>query len=349
MRTTGSGKAYQLGPDLIRITALVLVLLTHGIAITESYEYSGLSLRWCVTMLFMYLSHACVPLFLLLTGYLCGKRKLSWSYYGGLFRVLLSYLLISVIILGVARLRDPGLKLTTILYNILSFNGRYTWYVEMYIGLFLLIPFLNLLYDHLDRTGLRVLMATLVFGTLLPNTFASFGTERVSAQIIPDYFNLCYPITYYYIGRWIKEREECLSLRSGLALFLAGLLISTGTCYIFSYLTGTYRGNMLNTFACVTSAATGMGIFILLLHVKSCKNHVLQRIIRGVAGIGFEAYLFSNLTDTYLYAYLPVPFPFNTLCSLIGAIVLAGLISFLVRPLDRLCRKAWMAWKPASS
>ena len=89
-------KKYAFGLDAVRVLAVVLVSLTHQVVRTGNYNYQP-GIVWVFTMLCFYLSHSCVPLFLLLSGYLCGEKRPQKSYFRGIFRVAVPYLLISVL------------------------------------------------------------------------------------------------------------------------------------------------------------------------------------------------------------------------------------------------------------
>ena len=92
-----------------------------------------------------------VPLFLLLTGYLMRKKELSKKYYSGIKKTLSIYILASLACLIYKVLfLNMNYSLFGIIKDILGFSlAKYSWYIEMYIGLFLLIPFLNLIYNNL--------------------------------------------------------------------------------------------------------------------------------------------------------------------------------------------------------
>lgn len=329
-------KTFRLGLDVLRVLALVLVVITHSIVLTGSYTYSAPTFSWILTMALFYLSHSCVPLFLLLSGYLSGKKQLRVSYYRGLLRVLVPYVVISILCVLDAWLRqhDPGLKITTAIYQILSYRANgYGWYVEMYLGLFLLIPFLNLAYDAIvDQRWKSVLLGSLALLTLLPDTFSAFGTNQVRADILPDYFNLCYPITYYLLGRWIHEHEGRLTKKLGLILFAAGWLTPLGLCIFRSVRSGAYAGGYtLNTFGCLPTALCATGIFLLLFQQNGCSR--LHIPIRKMSAVSFEAYLCSYLTDSIFYSYLKLPFPLMAVLSLCSALGLAALIHLVTQPI----------------
>ena len=57
-----------------------------------------------------------------------------------------------------------GYKPTWMIWGVFDYTtANYAWYIEMYIGLFLLIPFLNLAYNNLpSRKSKLVLLVTLI-------------------------------------------------------------------------------------------------------------------------------------------------------------------------------------------
>lgn len=75
--------------DVIRCVALIYILCVHFFLNANFYYSSpimgtgmqiGVILRNCFA--------ACVPLFIMLSGYLMNRKTLSWKYYGGLSKVL---------------------------------------------------------------------------------------------------------------------------------------------------------------------------------------------------------------------------------------------------------------------
>lgn len=76
------------------------------------------------------------------------SKKLSKQYYAGLWKTYVIYILASIFCII---FKNAILKSHINIYQgillILAFQGDdYSWYIEMYIGLFLMIPFLNLIY-----------------------------------------------------------------------------------------------------------------------------------------------------------------------------------------------------------
>lgn len=339
-------KERQFGLDLLRVLALILVIITHSVVLTGEYNYSELNFYWVVTMLAFYLSHSCVPLFLLLSGYLCSDKQPHSRYYCGIFRVVVPYLLIAIVDILYAWFvtADPSLKLSTGIYRILSFGaGGYDWYVEMYIGLFLLIPFMNVAYRAIPGQAWKLAMlGSLAFLTFLPDVFTSFGTQQVRANILPDYFNSCYPITYYLIGVWIKENEERLSNKIGMGLFLAGYLLPVALCIFRTVTEGVYAGGKtLNTFGCLTTASCAVGILILLSNIK--RPPVFGKVVEELSRVSFEMYLFSYIADLIIFEKVQYQSHFfvTATINLVISYAMAKIIRLVSEPLISLCTRSW--------
>ena len=79
------------------------------------------------------------------------KKTLSGSYYKGIIKIIVIYVMAAIAhILYKHFVLFNDYTLGKSIIEILNFKAaNYSWYVEMYIGLFLIIPFLNLAYNGL--------------------------------------------------------------------------------------------------------------------------------------------------------------------------------------------------------
>lgn len=157
----------------------------------------------------------CVPLFLLITGYLMNSKELNVKYYHGIIHTLQIYIVSTILCILFERYYlHNNLSIKYAVFSIFGGDIAYSWYVEMYIGLFLLIPFLNILYHGLEtQKRKQFLIVTLLFCTACPsllNIFDLFNSDfwirpSVSSTyvtLIPDWWTMLYPITYY-IGAYL--------------------------------------------------------------------------------------------------------------------------------------------------
>ena len=230
--------------DIIRIVAAFTVLSVHFFLHNGFYGETvsidkGPQMFIMVQMRVLF--GVCVPLFMILTGYLMSQKTLSKSYYKGIRKTLIIFVLATIACMIFKSIHEtPAAK--TAFYNFnfeamfnaikgtgkydlkhyilgtLDFTGaNYSWYIEMYIGLFLIAPFLNLGFNKLKNKRQRqILVATFVFLTVIPTVFNIFNfdtatwwmnpTENDTYQkLIPSFWMGIYPITYYYIGAYLRR------------------------------------------------------------------------------------------------------------------------------------------------
>ncbi|MGN0968445.1 MAG: acyltransferase [Oscillospiraceae bacterium] len=194
-------KQRNYGIDLTRAVAISFVLAVHSFLYngfySEPLQGIGMAAGTVLRMAFV----SAVPLFLILTGYLCVGRTWSRGYYRKLLPVLLTYLLAAAVCLAFRLLwLKEEISALGVLRRVLDFSAApYGWYVEMYIGLFLLTPFLNAAWRALEERGKKALLISLIVMTALP------ALVNLRWQIIPDWWTEIYPLTYYVLGAWLRE------------------------------------------------------------------------------------------------------------------------------------------------
>ena len=189
------------GLDLARCAAVLLVLSVHSFQnngfYTEPLAGKSMFLALTVRMACM----TCVPLFMLLTGWLCIGRKWEKGYYRKLLPILFTYGLSGLACLLFRTLR-LGQEMTwrSFLRSFTDFSAApYAWYIEMYIGLFLLSPFFNAAWHAVDKKGRAALTLSLIALTSVSPVLNSF------TGLWPDWWEAIYPLTYYAVGAWLRE------------------------------------------------------------------------------------------------------------------------------------------------
>ena len=214
------------GLDIIRCFAIFSVIAGHFFVLNTPFretifDASGMLGQGLVYLLF---NATGVPLFIMMTGYLnAHKVECNRKYYKGMGRVLISYLLFSIITILFRKyyLHEDfswiqwGLK-------ILDFSAiPYGWYIEMWIGLYLLTPFLNLLYKAIPTQKQKlILLVTLYTLTALPDLLNRYGLH-----LVPGFWQSVFPLTYFFIGSYIREYEPELKGKKILVAIIAILAI----------------------------------------------------------------------------------------------------------------------------
>lgn len=282
------------GIDLLRCLGLFCVVNVHAFLYNGFYsELQDSPAVWAAGA-FRWLFFCCNGLFLLLTGYLKSNKPLCPAYYRSLLGVILGYVLTCVISFPIrhfclGEVLTPGQWLE----KALTF-ANYGWYVEMYIGLFLISPILNLAMAKLTTpgqwawlVGIMLLLSALPSITVLP--------------ILPDHWTSLYPITYYVLGaairRWQPRVPTWLALAGAFAtamgLSLATLLTATDT--VSSGFGQGYGGFWI----------TAIAVFLFLALYRLRPGPRLCRLLAWMSAGCFEGYILSRLLDVWVYDQFP--------------------------------------------
>lgn len=290
----------DLNLDLIRAVAAFLVVSVHFILKIDFYYYPvagwGTLLTSIIRMVFM----TCVPLFLILTGYLCCHKELSKRYFLGISRVLLSYLLASAVSLLYRwlYLKEAMTPLHAI-RRVLDFTGVATgWYIEMYLGLFLLIPFLNMLWKSLDQRARLALTVTLLVLTSLP-TLTNFRWS-----ILPDWWDNLYPLAYYFMGAYFRDHQPHLPTLPALGGFVLAVVAGGTLGFLVNY-GAPYQDTGLSSWPGPTVVISACLLFLLLKKVPLQNVPRWMRwLIRKGSELSLLIYLVSWCFDSAYYPKL---------------------------------------------
>lgn len=159
------------------------------------------------------------------------KKSISKKYYLGVTRVLIIYLLTTISVLTYFLIKDNiPMTIKYFIKGITSFDTGYSWYIEMYLGLFLIIPFINLTYHNLkNKKEKKLLIITMLIITSLP------GIVNCKYHLIPDWYIQFYPITYYFIGCYLSEYKININKYLNIFLYIISILISGIINILLSY------------------------------------------------------------------------------------------------------------------
>lgn len=172
-------------------------------------------------------------LYMMLSGFLCMNKTFGKKFYFSGIKVLASYLFFSLltIILGVYLFHN-GMTWQKGILGIFSFSTiPYAWYIEMWIGLFLLAPFLNIWYKALPTKRMKKWLILILFLlTALPDFL-----NRYDMYLWPQYWKGIYPLMFYFIGCYVREFSPKFDRRllalGILAILLVGPVFNTAVTH----------------------------------------------------------------------------------------------------------------------
>lgn len=336
--------------DIIRIVAAFTVLSVHFFLHNGFYSQIVEGVPMYIMVLMRTLFSVCVPLFMILTGYLMSHKTLSRKYYSGISKTLIVFVLATLACMIFKTVHDnEPFSLKSFILGTLDFTGaNYSWYIEMYIGLFLLVPFLNLAYNKLkNKRQKQVLVLTLVFLTIIPTLFNIFNFDNPAwwsdpkssdtfAKLVPSWWMGFYPIAYYFTGCYIREYGIRLKTRSMLMLFLLAILIFGTFNFYRSYGT-TFKSGIYVYWYGFEPYILSVLLFVLLSRIKTDNmNEKVKFVLWKVSDLALGIYLISYIFDMLVYPVLNekittmtdrLPFYFVTvpivfICSMLASAVL---------------------------
>ncbi len=239
-----------------------------------------------------------VPLFLMLTGYWQNNKGIDKKYYKSCIRVILYYLILSIITILFRKYYFlESFDLRHSIESILNFSAiPYAWYIEMWLGLFLLIPFLNKLFKSLSGKREKLI---LIFSLMILTSLPNLG-NREGYYLVPAYWEICYPLMFYFIGSYIKEYQPQIKLFKSLLILIATCTINPIATLIFTSDRSIIHiiGNSYNPFGVLIST-----IFFLLVYQLKIKNKTIGKFITFAAPLSLGVYLICFCFDALYYPY----------------------------------------------
>ena len=304
--------------DLIRILAFFLVVSVHFLLNNGFYSQTVTGKRMFIMMLMRSFFIICVPLFITLSGYLLRRKKLEKSYYKRISKIIITYILASLLCVfySVVFLKQD-FTIKSIILNVLNFSAApYSWYIEMYLGLFLLIPFLNIVYNALPSQKWKIwLIITFIILTSLPSVVNIYNSNSLDwwvlpsssstmDKLIPAWWQGMYPITYYYIGCYLSEYGLKIRKSLNLLLIILSTIFSGTFCYWRSYKTTFIWGTWCDYLSLFNVVLTVL-VFALIINTKFEKMpNGLAKFIQKISGLCLGGYLVSWIFDNELYPRL---------------------------------------------
>ena len=326
--------------DIIKVVSLLLVIGVHFFLYTNYYSITY-SITKSIFIVLRNICMACVPLFIIVTGYLNRNKIWSKKYYLNICRV---YLLYSLAMFILTLLDNKYIINTTLfktsLINILNYK-YYGWYINMYVGLMLIAPIINLAFKNMDEVTKKYTVINIVLAISIPVTLADlFSNIRPSilAHILPNWWNYTYPIMYYIIGVAFSYNKNILKefFSNSKILFWITLIISTLLYNFFDI----HVESMLhvNIFIVIIT----LSIFSWLLNLDINVNSKLRTSVIFVSNNTLLAYLLSYLVDNITYPFVnqianmnmrfslfPIVVVLNFILTIILVIIVRGILSIL--------------------
>lgn len=323
-----------IGLDIIRCLAFVLVVSVHSILYLGYNNTPMVGTEHIIVVFLRGIFMSCVPLFLLLTGYLNGNKKIEKRYYLKLAELFVLYVMSCCFNYFFLKfIGGETIQFSNLFNYTMTFGdeGGYAWYFEMYIGLFLFIPFLNILYSNLNDKQKQQLLFTLLLVGSLPFTINKlFG----DLYFLPDWWSKLYIILYYYIGMYIHDKVKGVNKKK-ISLLLACSVLLFGVIKLITDYGQIPTPENINQYSSLLIITISVCIFLLLKDVRlnnqSKMMRFIKRLINKLSPLTFIGFLISFSFDRFIYQLLFDKIYIGVkLCWMPVAICLIVVLSFLV-------------------
>ena len=334
------GNKRKFGLDLTRAIAILFVIYIHSFIFSKFYSQPMVGMKmFCLTGI-RSLAFICVPLFIMLTGYLKYNEKEDQNHYKKIKPILVVYLLISIITIVFKYYYLGERDLINQIKGIFSFSViGYSWYLEMYIGLFLLIPYLNKMYSCIEtKEKKKKFILILLFIASIPQTLNGMKIDNYVFDILPSWWENLYPFMYYFLGCYIKDNQVKIKKTVNIILLLVVMLIQNYILYYYNY-NKEFMGWGYEGFFTVLISV----LVFLLLYDLNIRGKIVSGLVTKISKMSFSMYLFSFVFDTLFYTELSfiiedvssifkvlviIP-PLVFICSFIASILLDYFIKML--------------------
>lgn len=235
---------------------------------------------------------------MLLSGYLLVNKPFDKKYYSRGKKVILSYLFFSLVLI-LFRIFYLGEMYTPMQWvqKVLDFTAiPYGWYIEMWIGLFLLSPFINIMYHAIPTRKHKLLLIVILFSI----TCVPLLTNRYGLSPLPEYWVSIYPLFFYFAGAYIREYRPTINKWLGVAIATGICLINPVFNLIFA------NGHDIIQVAGGPTSAFGAILAVvvfLLFYQVDVKNALLRRMTTFAAGMTLSVYLCCYMFDMIYYPW----------------------------------------------
>lgn len=184
--------------ELMRIISMFFIVIYHMLVVSGGQlinHTSGFTQMFCELLSLMIIVH--VNSFVLISGYFQYNRKTSFKKVSNLIGMALFYSIIIALIFDITGLTNIDFLGFVKVFSPLEFPNL--WFLVMYIALYLLAPYINILIEKLNQKEHRkLLILSFVMFSVIPtityqNTFRNDG------------FTLIHFIFLYILGAYLKK------------------------------------------------------------------------------------------------------------------------------------------------
>lgn len=294
----------HIGLDLLRIIAMLMIVMQHFLTHNAALSGEMVSLNYYVGMFIRTICSVAVDCYFLITGYFMITHKARIEKVIGLWGETLFW---SILVFGIMRM-FVSVNTTELLYTFLPISMKEYWFITVYIVLYILTPYFNLLIKSMSRLQYKTLIAIL----LLVFSIWKMIVPTSSTLDSSGGYGLPIAVVMYFMGAYIKKYNIRIKQKYNIFICIIVPIIQMMTYLIiesmekkFIWLGDYLISDILSYYTSICMIICAVSYFMLFKNIK-IKNKIIESIIINISPLTLGVYLIHEqiLLRKYLWKTL---------------------------------------------
>lgn len=283
--------------ELLRIIAMLMIVFSHYASHGSLYQSTDITFVFNKILIdSMFLGNLGVAIFMTITGYFMSKVKFNINRIINLWMQTLFYSIIIFIVFCI--IDRNNFSIGGAINSFLPVVRSNYWFVTAYIILCCFMPFLNKLFEVINRKQFLVLISLLVIIYFFLPTFIKFDFSRYAGRVTQF-------VAFYCLGAYIRYYPNNVFSNNKVSVGIVSLtgLGMLSTVILFDILSTRMEAFVgkneyfYATFS-VVQLFLALSMFTLALNLKAKYNN----FVNAVGGCTFGVYLIHD--NNYMREYL---------------------------------------------
>lgn len=296
--------------DILRIIACFLVIVNH--TNSQIFLNSTPSATWFVSLTYFFISKVAVPVFVMISGFTMLDRQ---DDYGKVIKKVvragLALLLFSLVYYLNTYYMGAGAGIGVVHFLLTVFSGPVTnafWYMYLYIGLLIMLPFVQKFVSALDKKDCQIYLciSLVVFSIwpILEHIKPALAYSKFATFPIFDSY-LCLLLAGHYLKKYVEPTKIKMIL--SIVGFILALVFNVVMTYVEYHNTGGVNYLFYDNRIYFPIVLQSICLFYMISQIHIGES--LEKILKVIGGCTFGIYLISDFfVEKLVYIY-------NNLCA----------------------------------
>lgn len=282
--------------EVLRIVACFLVIVNH----TNSDIFLTLapSTTWYVSLTYYFISKMAVPIFVMISGYTLLDKQDDYKKSGKrVLRMVLTLVLFSVVAYTYQYFKGTWAVFSIVECFKLMFQYPLSlayWYLYMYIGLLIMMPFLQKFVTKLSKKDCEIfiVISLLVYGTypIIEHIWPNLTyTRLIDLAIFDSYIGLL--MAGYYMKKYVTPTTK--KLVAAIVVFVLSLAFNVLMTRREYMLYGPVNFLFFDDRVLLGTVLEGISFFYIMMHIPW--NGKITNVLKLVGGCTFGIFLVSDI------------------------------------------------------